>query len=199
MSIISKPINLSPEASIAYDILKTVDRLLGVASSVGFTQAIGAFDSQPKSVDGLSVVSTTIYAQSADATHPGMLNTTTQTLAGAKTFSTSIITPILTLTSAGAATPATTGVMSTDLTGLGVITITPTGASTFNGTGGYAGQHCSFVITTSGASSYNLTFGTNFKSSGVLATGVTTAKVFSVSFVNTNGTLWVETGRSGPL
>jgi hypothetical protein len=199
MAINSRPINLSSEASIAYDILRELDMLVKVASQVGFTAAIGVFDSQAPSANGLSVVTTTLYAQSADATHPGMVNTTTQTFSGAKTFSTSISTPTLTLTSAGAATSVTTGTMTTNLTGLGVITITPTGDSTFNATGGYAGQYCSFVITTSGVTSFNLTFGTNFKSAGVLATGTSSGKVFSVSFVNTNGTSWVETSRTTAL
>lgn len=198
MSVISKPINLSSEASIAYDILKELDRLLGIVNQVGFTSAIGVFDSQPKSANGLSVVTTTLYAQSADATHPGMVNTTTQTFAGAKTFSSVITTPTINLTSASAATVATTGTMSVNLTGLGAITITPSGACTFNATGGYGGQHCSFVITTSGVSSFVLTFGTNFKSSGTLATGVTSGKMFTVSFVF-DGALWVETSRTAAL
>lgn len=39
------------------------------------------------------------------------------------------------------------------------------------------------VITTSGTTSYTLTFGTNFKSTGTLATGGTSGKVFTISFV----------------
>jgi hypothetical protein len=50
--------------------------------------------------------------------------------------------------------------------GDGVITITPTGACTFNGTGGKPGARVTFVITTSGASSFVLTWGTNFKADG---------------------------------
>jgi len=196
MAITSRPINLSSEASIAYDILRELDMLVKVASQVGFTAAIGVFDSQAPSANGLSVVTTTLYAQSADATHPGMVNTTTQTFAGAKTFS-SVVTSLSDIyTGASAATLATTGTMTTTLTNLRVITITPTGNCTFNASGGFAGQPISFVITTSGVSSFNLTFGTNFKSQGVLATGTTSGKVFTVSFICTNGTQWAEVSRS---
>jgi hypothetical protein len=78
----------------------------------------------------------------------------------------------------------------------GVITITPTGACTFNGSGGKAGARCTFYITTSGTSSFTLTWGTNFKTTTTLATGTTTAKVFCVSFVCKDGTTWAETGRT---
>lgn len=94
-----------------------------------------------------------------------------------------------------AATPATTGVMTVTMTNT-VFTITPSGACTFNASGGLAGQSCTFIVTTSGVSSFVLTFGTNFKSIGTLATGTVTAKVFCVSFVCKDGTIWAETGRT---
>lgn len=97
-------------------------------------------------------------------------------------------------------TPATTGSQSVAMpSGDGVKTITPTGACTFNATGGKGGARCTFIVTTSGTSSFTLTFGTNFKAAGTLATGTTTAKVFAVSFVNKDGTLWVETGRTAAM
>lgn len=98
---------------------------------------------------------------------------------------------------ATAATSATTGTMTVNMpNGDKVYTITPTGACTFNGSGGKAGARCTFVVTTSGTSSFTLTWGTNFKVVGTLATGTVTAKVFAVSFVCKDGTLWVETGRT---
>ncbi len=97
--------------------------------------------------------------------------------------------------SVSSATSATTGTMSVTMGIVKVYTITPTGDCTFNAIGGTAGASCSFVITTSGASSRTLTFGTNFKSTGTLATGVTTAKVFTVSFVY-DGTNWNEISRT---
>lgn len=95
------------------------------------------------------------------------------------------------------ATAATTGAMTTTVVAASsVFTITPTGDCTFNASGGAAGQRITFVITTSGTTTRNLTWGTNFKSTGVLATGAADAKVFTVSFVCTNGTTWVETSRT---
>ena len=97
-----------------------------------------------------------------------------------------------------AAAPATTGAMTVTMTST-VVTITPTAACTFNASGGVAGQTCTFIITTSGSSSFTLTFGTNFKSAGTLATGTVTAKVFTVSFICKDGTIWAETGRTGAM
>lgn len=97
--------------------------------------------------------------------------------------------------SAAAATSATTGVMTVNMT-TSVITITPTGACTFNASGGVAGQIITFSITTSGTSSFVLTFGTNFRKVGTLATGTTSARFFSVTFICINGTIWQEIGRT---
>lgn len=101
------------------------------------------------------------------------------------------------LVSATAATSATTGTMTVTMpNGDGVTTITPTGACTFNGSGGKAGARCTFIVTTSGTSSFTLTWSTNFKVTATLATGTTTAKTFCVSFICKDGTTWVETGRT---
>lgn len=93
------------------------------------------------------------------------------------------------------ASGTTTGTFTTTLTDISAFTITPTGDCTFNASGGASGQICSFVVTTSGTTSWNLTFGTNFKSTGVLATGTVSAKVFTITFVY-NGTNWNEIGRT---
>jgi hypothetical protein len=84
-----------------------------------------------------------------------------------------------------AATSATTGTMTTTMTSATqtVFTITPTGACTFNASGGAIGARMTFIITTSGTSAFVLTWGTNFKSTATLSTGTVTAKVFCVSFV----------------
>ncbi|MDP2941988.1 MAG: hypothetical protein Q8O36_00520, partial [Candidatus Omnitrophota bacterium] len=58
-----------------------------------------------------------------------------------------------------------------------------------------AGQKINLVITTSGTSSFTLTFGSNFKSTGTLATGTVSAKVFVVSFVS-DGTNLNEVART---
>lgn len=93
-------------------------------------------------------------------------------------------------------TLATSGTIAVDPTISDIIKQTPAGASTFNASSvGPAGTVLSFIITTSGTSSYTLTFGTNFKSTGTLATGTSSGKVFAVSF-KSDGTNWVETSRT---
>lgn len=77
-----------------------------------------------------------------------------------------------------------------------IVTITPTGACTFNATGGTVGQITSFFITTSGAASFTLTWGTNFRKTGTLATGTTTARFFTVTFRCLDGTIWTEIART---
>lgn len=53
----------------------------------GTTISIGAFDSQAENANGLALVAGILSTQSADGTHPGMVNLATQTLgAGNKTF-----------------------------------------------------------------------------------------------------------------
>lgn len=93
-----------------------------------------------------------------------------------------------------AATSATTGTMTVSMT-TPCVTNTPTGAEIFNATGGVAGQQLTFLITTSGASSFVLTWGTNFHTAGTLATGTTTARFWAVTFVY-DGSKWWETART---
>lgn len=86
--------------------------------------------------------------------------------------------------------------MSVNLTG-NLVTITPTGACTFNTTSvAAAGHELTFVITTSGTTSRTLTWGTNFKAAGTLATGTVTAKKFCVTFKCLDGTTWIEISRT---
>lgn len=94
-----------------------------------------------------------------------------------------------------ATTSATTGTMTVSMT-TPIITIVPSGACTFNGTGGVTGQRATFVVTTSGTSSFVLTWNTNYRTTATLATGTTTAKIFCVTFLCTNGTTWVEISRT---
>lgn len=97
-----------------------------------------------------------------------------------------------------AATSATTGTMTVTMD-TAVKTITPTGACTFNASGGVAGQLVTFVILTSGVSSFTLTWNTNFKAVGTLATGTSNNKRFSITFRCVDGTLWQEIGRTAAM
>ncbi len=64
------------------------------------TVTIGALDAQAENANGLALVSNVLSSQSADATHPGMVNIAAQTFAGAKTFSTAPILSSLTASTA---------------------------------------------------------------------------------------------------
>lgn len=58
-----------------------------VNTLLGSITSIGVYDSQSPVANGASVVGNTIVLQSEDATHPGMVNNTTQIISGVKTFS----------------------------------------------------------------------------------------------------------------
>lgn len=62
-------------------------------------------------------------------------------------------------------------------------------------TGAVAGKTYHIRVLTSGTSTYTLTFGSNFKSTGTLATGATSAKTFVVSFLF-DGSNFVEVART---
>lgn len=95
-----------------------------------------------------------------------------------------------------ASAPATSGTMSINATGIDVLNITPTNNCTFNLTGGTAGQRLTFVIITSGTSSYTMTFGTALNSSGTLTTGTVDQIAHTVTFLCINGGDFVEISRT---
>jgi len=78
---------------------------------------------------------------------------------------------------------ATSGTISLD-PDLGVIfSMVPSGDATINAASAPVGAKIYLIITTSGTTSWTITFGTNFKSTGTLATGTVTAKKFVVCFI----------------
>jgi len=79
-----------------------------------------------------------------------------------------------------------------------VLTLTPAQTETINASNCTAGQQTALVITTSGTTSYTLTFSTNFKTTGTLATGTTTGKVFVVNFI-CNGSTATEMSRTAAM
>jgi len=96
-----------------------------------------------------------------------------------------------------AAMSATSGSFTPVFQNLSITTITPTGdCSIVAPNNGRSGQMITIEITTSGTTSWNITFSTGFKSQGVLATGVVSGKVFTVTFITTNGSAWSEVGRT---
>ncbi len=52
--------------------------------------AVGALDAQPENAQGLSLVGGVLTQQSADTSHPGLVNNTTQSFSGNKTFTNAI-------------------------------------------------------------------------------------------------------------
>lgn len=73
---------------------------------------------------------------------------------------------------------------------------TPGEAETINATdGGLPDERLTVIIDTSGTNSYTLTFGTNFRSTGTLASGATSARRFVVVFVS-DGLVWSEQSRT---
>jgi hypothetical protein len=76
-------------------------------------------------------------------------------------------------------------------------TLTPGQNETINAvtTGAIAGRLYGLVITTSGTTSYTLTFGTAFKTTATLATGTTSGKVFVMIFLF-DGTNFIEASRT---
>lgn len=93
-------------------------------------------------------------------------------------------------------TPAST-VSFAPASSVSCYTLTPAEAETINAvtTGAIAGRTYTLVITTSGTSSYTLTFSTNFKVTGTLATGTSSAKVFVITFIF-DGTNFNEVSRT---
>ena len=89
----------------------------------------------------------------------------------------------------------TTGTVSLDPTLGQVFSVTPTGSITLNAASAPAGALVYVVVTTSGTSSFNITPTTNFKTTGALATGTVSGKVFTLTFVS-DGTNLNEVART---
>lgn len=76
------------------------------------------------------------------------------------------------------------------------VSVTPTATGTFSSGVPNAGAICTLKILTSGVTSFTLSFNaTQFKTTGTLATGTVTAKVFTMMFAS-DGTTLNEISRS---
>jgi len=76
-----------------------------------------------------------------------------------------------------------------------VVRVTPNATATYTTTVPAAGAICVLSILTSGTTSYTITFGTGFKTTGTLATGTVTARYFNITFVS-DGSSLIETART---
>lgn len=93
---------------------------------------------------------------------------------------------------------AASGAVSLDPTLGEVFTLTPTGAVTLSALSAAVGSRVYLVTTTSGTTSFALTFGTAFKSQGALSTGTVSGKVLVVAFVG-DGTNLNEVSRTAAM
>jgi hypothetical protein len=76
--------------------------------------------------------------------------------------------------------------------------LTVTASRTLTTTVPAAGVRCSILILTSGTTSYTITFGTGFKTTGTLATGTVSGRIFVINFFST-GTVLYEAGRTAAM
>lgn len=75
------------------------------------------------------------------------------------------------------------------------VQLTPNSTRTLTTTIAPRGQVRTLIILTSGTTSYTLTFGSGFKSTGTLATGATSVRYFIIEFLS-DGTNMIETSRT---
>ena len=93
---------------------------------------------------------------------------------------------------------ATTGTVSLDPTQGQIFSITPSANVTLNTTSVVPGQVISLIVLTSGTTSYSVNFATNFKTTGALSTGTTTAKNYTLDFVSDTSTYY-ESSRTAAM
>lgn len=96
---------------------------------------------------------------------------------------------------AGKYTALANGTTAMALATNAVVKVTPTATATYTTTVAPAGSRATVIIATSGTTSYTITFGTGFVTTGTLATGTVTAKTFAIDFVS-DGTSMIETSRT---
>jgi hypothetical protein len=73
-------------------ILTALNKINGnIAAIVSGVTTVGTYNSQSAAANGATISGVNIYFQTGDATHPGMVSTGAQTIAGAKTFSSTIV------------------------------------------------------------------------------------------------------------
>lgn len=87
------------------------------------------------------------------------------------------------------------GTVSLDPTQGQTFSITPTANVTLNAASLIQGQEISLIVATSGTTSYSISFATNFRTTGALSTGTTTAKNYVLEFVS-DGTNYYEQSRT---
>lgn len=77
----------------------------------------------------------------------------------------------------------------------GTVQVTPNATGTFTSTVPPAGTRTTLIVLTSGVTSYTMTFGTGFKTTGTLLTGTVSARYFIFQFIS-DGTSLIEASRT---
>jgi hypothetical protein len=84
--------------------------------------------------------------------------------------------------------------------GNSVVRFTPTANISLQASGTPLGVPVTFIIVTSGTSSYNITAGAGTVMNGTLATGTVSGKVWTITFIkDLQSTNYYEISRSGPM
>ncbi len=78
------------------------------------------------------------------------------------------------------------------------VSVTPNADATLTTTVPPSGSTCFLIINTRGTTSYTITFGTGFRSTGTLATGTVSARSFVLEYVS-DGTSLIETRRTAAI
>jgi len=169
----------------------------GAATLTGYVKASGtsvmtASATIPNTdISGLGTMST--QAASAVAITGGTINnatigaTTPATVKASSLTSTSVITDSF-ITKAN-------GTLALAFASNGVVQVTPTAGGTFTSTVPPAGTRTTLIVLTTGTTTYTMTFGTGFKTTGTLVTGTVAARRFIFQFIS-DGTSLIEASRT---
>ena len=95
-------------------------------------------------------------------------------------------------------TTLTTGATAMDFAINSSVKVTPDADATYTTTVPPAGATRTLIFLTNGTTSRTITFGAGFKSTGTLATGITSARVFVVQWIS-DGTNLYEAGRTAAM
>ena len=201
---------------------------VGVAPSYGkvdLTTHVATASKLPVANGGTGAATLTGYVKANGTSVMTASNTIPNTaITGLGTMSTqdannvSIVSGVINNTTIGASSPSTVKASSLTSTSVitdsfiikangtlalafasnGVVQVTPTATGTFTSTVPPAGTRTTLIVLTTGTTTYTMTFGTGFKSTGTLATGTVAARYFVLQFIS-NGTVLIETSRTAAI
>lgn len=167
----------------------------------GSALSLGNLDAQSPTAQGAALVSGVLTMQSADATHPGLVNNTTQSLSGNKTFTGTIAASNLSGTNTGDVTLGTANGLSLvgQALSLGTASTSTTGALTSTDWNTFNGKQATLTIgnlTDAGTDGIIVTGGTG----AVIGSGTSIAQ--HVADATHNGYLsstdWTMFNNKGP-